>query len=92
MQMSSARRVALESTAAAMKRRDLQRLKQLSNWVRNRAQVALFEADDLAALDIAIECLEHSSAPTEQLARLDGLKSGSLRVPARDVCRGHKEP
>lgn len=92
MQLASARRVALESTSAAMKRRDLQRLKQLSTWVRHRAQSSLFEPDDLAALDLAIECLEHGAAPTDQLARVEALKTGTLRTPAREVCLGHREP
>jgi hypothetical protein len=88
MQFSSARRVALESATAAMQRHDLQRLKQLDSWVRNRAQVAIFEPDDLRSLELAITCLEHVPPSPEALGQLDRLKSGSLRAPARAVCSG----
>jgi hypothetical protein len=87
MQLSSARRVALQSATAAMQRRDLERLKQLSIWVRNRAQVAILEPDDLAALDLAIQCLESVSAPTDALSSLDQIKSGKLKQPAQTLCR-----
>jgi hypothetical protein len=88
MQLSAARRVTMETARTALQHRDLPRLKQLSVWVRHRAQVVLFEPDDLAALDLAIQCLEQSAPPTEQLASLDRL-SGTLRGPARDVCQGY---
>jgi hypothetical protein len=88
MQLSSARRVALESAAAAMQHRDLGRLKQLDLWVKNRAQVAIFEADDLRSLELAITCLEHVPPPPEALGQLEQLKSGSLRSPARALCGG----
>jgi hypothetical protein len=88
MQFSSARRVGLESATAAMQRRDLSRLKQLDVWVRSRAQAALFEPDDLRALELAIACLEQVSASSAALAQLDQLESGTLRVPARRVCSG----
>ena len=88
MQFSSARRVALESATAAMQRHDLQRLKQLDSWVRNRAQVAIFEPDDLRSLELAITCLEQVPPSPEALGQLDRLKSGSLRAPARAVCSG----
>jgi hypothetical protein len=88
MQFSAARRVSLESASAAMKRRDVQRLKQLSVWVRHRADVPILEPDDLTALDLAIVCLEHVSAPTDALAKLDALKSGQLKSEARGVCLG----
>ena len=88
MQLSSARRVALESATAAMQRHDLQRLKQLDLWVRNRAQVAIFEPDDVRSLELAITCLEHVPPPPEALGQLEQLKSGSLRAPARAVCGG----
>jgi hypothetical protein len=87
MQLSSARRVALESATAAMQRRDLERLKQLSIWVRNRAQVSILEPDDLAALELAIQCLEAVSASNDALASLDQLKSGKLKQPAQTLCR-----
>lgn len=90
MQFSSARRVALESATAAMQRHDLERLKQLNVWVRNRAQVALFEPDDLKALELAIACLEHVPPPSDALAELGQLKSGSLRGAARSACGGAK--
>jgi len=92
MQLSSARRVALESATAAMQRRDLERLKQLSIWVRNRAQVPILEPDDLAALELAIQCLEAVSAPSDALARLDQLKSGKLKQPAQTLCRERTRP
>jgi hypothetical protein len=88
MQLSSARRVALESAIGAMKRRDLERLKQLNIWVRNRAQVAILEPDDLAALDLAIQCLEAVSPPSDALSSLDQIKSGKLKQPAQTLCRG----
>ena len=91
MQFSSARRVALESAIDAMKRRDLARLKQLSIWVRGRAQVAIFEPDDLTALDLAIQCLEQVSPPSDALQTLDALGSGQLRKAARGVCAGNPE-
>jgi len=92
MQFSAARRVALESATAAMKRRDVERLKQLNVWVRNRATVPILEPDDLTSLDIAVGCLEHVSPPTEALAKLDGLKSGQLRKEARSVCLASSAP
>jgi len=92
MQFSSARRVALESAKAAMQRRDLERLKQLNVWVRNRAQVALFEPDDLSALELAIQCLEQVTPASTAVASLDDLRSGSLRQPARVVCLEHAAP
>jgi hypothetical protein len=85
-QLASARRVALESAAEAMDRRDLERLKMLSRWVRERAQVVLFEESDLTALDLAIGCLDRSVASAKALAELDELESGTLVLPARGVC------
>src|SRR6185369_11013326 len=70
MQLSSARRVALQSASEAMNSGDLQRLKQLSVWVRQRADVSIFAADDLEALDLAIRCLEHDSDAASALERL----------------------
>jgi hypothetical protein len=92
MQFSAARRVALESATAAMKRRDVERLKQLNVWVRHRATVPILEPDDLTSLDIAVGCLEHVSPPTEALAKLDGLQSGQLRNEARSVCLASNAP
>jgi hypothetical protein len=92
MQLSSARRVALESATAAMERHDLQRLKQLDVWVRNRAQVAVFEPDDLRALELAISCLEHVPPPLQAREQLALLKSGSLRASARAACGNAERP
>jgi hypothetical protein len=92
MQLSAARRVALESATAAMKRRDVERLKQLNVWVRHRATVPILEPDDLTSLDIAVGCLEHVAPPTEALAKLDALKSGRLRNEARSVCLASNAP
>ncbi len=86
MQLESAGRVALESAADAMARRDLQRLKMLAFWVRERAQVVLFKPNDLSALDLAIACLERSVPPSEALTSLGKLTSGKLLVQARGVC------
>jgi hypothetical protein len=88
MQFFAARRVSLESATAAMKRRDVERLKQLNVWVRNRATVPILEPDDLTSLELAIGCLEHVAPPTDAIAKLDALKSGQLRKEARDVCVG----
>jgi hypothetical protein len=90
MQLSSARRVALESAISAMQRRDLTRLKQLGVWVRGRAQVVILEPDDLKALDLAIECLEQVAPPSDAIARVDALGSAKLQKAAREVCAGNK--
>jgi hypothetical protein len=92
MQLASARRVALESATAAMQRRDLQRLTQLDVWVRNRAQVAILEPDDLAALSLAIQCLEQVAPARDALQSLDRLTSGTLKQPARALCAGRATP
>ena len=84
--LSSARRVALETATLAMGSRNAARLKQLSTWVRGRAQEPILEEDDLAALDLAIACLEHPDSTTDSLTKLDAVTSGKLRTPARDVC------
>ena len=86
MQFSSARRVALASAGEAMRQGDLERLKQLRVWVQNRAQVAIFEPDDLESLELAIACLEHSSTEVAALDRLARVKSGTLRQAAREAC------
>jgi hypothetical protein len=91
MQLSSARRVALQSAADAMQRGDLERLKQLRVWVQKRAQVAIFEPDDLEALELSIGCLERRSTAGSALERLAQLSSGTLRKPAREVCSA-KQP
>jgi len=86
MQLEAAGRVALESAADAMERRDLERLRLLSRWVRERAQVVLFQPNDLSALDLAIGCLDHSVPPREAVAALRKLTSGKLLTPARNMC------
>jgi hypothetical protein len=91
MERSAARRVGLESTIDAMRRGDLNRLKMLSVWARTRAQVALFEADDLSSLDLAIECLDGSMTHADRLAALDKIKSGQLLKPARELCLAGSE-
>lgn len=85
MQLASARRVALETATLAMGSRNASRLKQLNTWVRDRAQTAVLEPDDLAALDLAIACLEHPDSIPDSLQKLEPL-SGKLRDPARDLC------
>jgi hypothetical protein len=86
MQLSSARRVALETATLAMGSRNAARLKQLATWVRGRAQEPILEENDLTALDLAIACLEHPDATADSLAKLDAITTGKLRTPARDVC------
>jgi hypothetical protein len=86
MQLSSARRVALESATAAMQRGDLPRLKQLSLWVRHRAKVSILDPDDLKSLDLAIDCLEQVGVSKETLASLEQVKAGVLKQPARSLC------
>ena len=86
MQLEAAGRIALESAADAMERRDLERLRLLSRWVRERAQVVLFQPNDLSALDLAIGCLDHSVRPSEAVASLEKLTAGKLLTPARNLC------
>jgi hypothetical protein len=86
MQLEAAGRIALESAADAMERRDLERLRMLSPWVRERAQVVLFQPNDLSALDLAIGCLDHSVQPSQAVADLRKLTSGKLLTPARNLC------
>lgn len=92
MQLDSARRVAIESASAAMGRRDLGRLKQLSTWVRGRAQVVILEPNDLEALDLAIACLEQPEGAAGTLARLERIQGGKLRGPAHTACEGSASP
>lgn len=86
MQLEAAGRIALESAADAMERRDLERLRLLSRWVRERAQVVLFQPNDLSALDVAIGCLDRSVSPSQAAASLQKLTSGKLLTPARNMC------
>ena len=91
MQLEAAGRVALESAADAMVRHDLQRLKMLSVWVRGRAQVVLFQPNDLSALDLAIGCLDRSVSPSQAAASLQKLTSGKLLTPTRVLCSEQPE-
>jgi len=88
MELTAARRVGLESASDGMRRRDLKRLKMLSVWVRSRAQVVLFQPDDLSSLDLAIECLEGSLLPAQVASRLEQISTGQLLAPARTLCLG----
>jgi hypothetical protein len=90
MELTAARRVGLESATDAMERGDLNRLKMLSTWVRSRAQVVLFEPQDVEALDHAIACLENTSTRSAELTALAQIKSGALSRPAREACE--REP
>jgi len=54
--------------------------------VRKRAQVVLFQPNDLTSLDLAIACLEHSVAPSQAMASLQKLPGGKLLLSARTVC------
>jgi hypothetical protein len=92
MQLDSARRVAIESASAAMGRHDLGRLKQLSAWVRGRAQVVILEPNDLEALDLAIACLEQPGGAADALARLERIHGGKLKGPAHTACEGGASP
>lgn len=91
MQLEAAGRVAMESAADAMERHDLQRLKMLSRWVRERAQVVLFQPNDLSALDLAIGCLDRSVPPSQALPQLAKLSSGKLIVRAKVLCSEQAE-
>ncbi len=86
VELSAARRVGLETAADAIRKGDLKKLRMLTVWVRKRAQVVLFEADDLQALDIAISCLDGSLAQSERAATLAKVTSGKLIKDAREVC------
>lgn len=86
MQLDSARRVALQSALDAMKRRDLPRLKQLSTWVRGRAQVVIFQPSELDALDLAIACLETGAPTSDAEARLKSMPPNKLRTSASEIC------
>ncbi len=86
VELSAARRVGLETAADAIRKGDLKKLKMLAVWVRKRAQVVLFESDDLQAMDIAITCLDGSLPQGERAAALDKIESGKLVKDARAVC------
>ena len=86
MELAAARRVGLETAADAIEQGDLKRLQMLAKWVRGRAQVVLFEPDDLKSLDLAITCLDGSLASDARAAALDEIKSGTLIKPTREAC------
>jgi hypothetical protein len=86
VELSAARRVGLETASEAIQKGDVKKLKMLAVWVRKRAQVVLFEPDDLAALDVAITCLDGSLPQGERAAALAKIESGKLVQDARDVC------
>lgn len=91
MQLSSARRVGLESAVDGLQRGDLQRLKMLRQWALGRAQVVLFSAEDLAALDLGIACLDGSLTPNARAAAVAQLAPCQLREPARALCLADEE-
>jgi hypothetical protein len=86
VERNAATRVGLETATDAMHRGDLKQLRMLGVWARKRAQVVLFEADDLEALDVAIACLDGSLAANDRAPALDKIKSGQLLKPARALC------
>jgi hypothetical protein len=86
MQLDSARRVALESAKEAMEARNGERLQQLRKWVEGRASVPVFPHDDLAALDLAIACLEQPEPPADLEEQLEQAKTSKLAESARRAC------
>lgn len=92
MQLDSARRVALQSAKEAMKARDAQRLQQIRKWVEGRASVPVFPPDDLAALDIAIACLEQLAPSADAVSQLEDVKTSKLADSARSVCEHDAGP
>ncbi len=91
MQLEAAGRVALESAADAMERRDLERLRMLSRWVRERFEVVLFVPNDLSALDLAIGCLDHSMSRSQAAASFAKMGKAKLLIPARTLCEEMQE-
>ena len=86
MERFAARSVSIETAIDAMQQRDLKKLKMLSVWVQKRDKTVLLTPDDLSSLELAIECLEQKLTQDERSAALDAIKSGKLRVAAREVC------
>lgn len=91
MQLEAAGRVAMESAADAMERRDLERLKMLSRWVRERFPVVLFAPNDLSALDLAIGCLDRSVSGSQASAGFEKMRKGKLLIQARTLCEELRE-
>lgn len=83
MQLESARRVAREQAKEAMIQRNAARLHMLRKWVEGRASVPVFPAEDLAALDMALACLEGSTPSDEQRELAEKSK---LAADARRAC------
>lgn len=82
MQLESARRVAREQAKEAMVQRNPARLHMLRKWVEGRASVPVFPPEDLAALDAAIACLEH----TDGADKLEEAQGSKLVEAARRAC------
>jgi len=85
MQMESARRVAREQAKEAMVQRNPARLHMLRKWVEGRASVPVFPPEDLAAVDLALACLEQGEPSDEQRELAKASKLG-------DAARGTCEP
>jgi hypothetical protein len=86
MQLESARRIARQSAEESMSNGDAQRLKQLRTWVEGRASVPVFPPEDLAALDVAIACLEKTASPTAIAEGLEQAETSELAASARRAC------
>lgn len=86
MQLESARRIARQSAEESMANGDAPRLKQLRAWVEGRADVPVFPPEDLAALDVAIACLEKTSSPSAIAEGLEQAKGSKLAASARHAC------
>ncbi|MEI9950308.1 MAG: hypothetical protein WDO74_15345 [Pseudomonadota bacterium] len=86
MERFAARSVSIETAIDAMQERDLNKLKMLSVWVQKRDKTILLTPDDLSSLDLAIGCLEQKLTQAERKLALEGIKSGKLKAPAREVC------
>jgi hypothetical protein len=86
VERSAATRVGLETATDAMRHGDLKKLRMLGVWARKRAQVVLFEANDLESLDVAIACLDGSLSANDRAPALAKIKSGQLLKPARALC------
>ncbi|MEO6599869.1 MAG: hypothetical protein ABIQ16_08370 [Polyangiaceae bacterium] len=80
------RTVSLETAIDAIEQRDVKKLKMLSVYVRHRDKTVLFSEDDLASLDLAIECLEGAKSQEERTSALAEIKSGTLKKAAQDAC------
>ncbi len=86
MQLDSARRVALETAKEAIAAGDPQRLRQLRKWVEGRASVPIFASEDLAALDLAIDCLERTPQAEAAVPEQSGSPKSKLSDAAQKAC------